>query len=86
MLSTFRITFLNQRSIPKSQEVHAVSESSFSAFEKVKFQLPERQFCARVAVCSAVAVMAAATSSTPRRFTKREGVVSLMAPRIADVC
>lgn len=29
--------------------------------------------------------MAAAASSTPRRFTKREGVVSLMAPRIADV-
>lgn len=41
--------------------------------------------CARLAVCSAVAVMAAVAPSAPRRFTKREGVVSLMAPRIADV-
>lgn len=67
-------------------EVHAVNKSSYAAFEKVNFGWLSGNFCARLAVCSAVAVMAAVASSTPRRFTKREGVVSLMAPRIADVC
>lgn len=68
-------------------EVHAVNKSSYAAFEKVNFGWLSGNLVLVWAVCSAVAVMAAAAvaSSTPRRFTKREGVVSLMAPRIADV-
>lgn len=60
-------------------------QEQLRGLSKGKLCLAERYFCARLAVCSAVAVMAAVASSTPRRFTKREGVVSLMAPRIADV-
>lgn len=71
--------------IRELREFHAVNKSSYAAFRKVNYVWLSGTFCARLAVCSAVAVMAAVASSTPRRFTKREGVVSLMAPRIADV-
>lgn len=62
-----------------------MNESNYAAFEKVNHVWLSGTLCARLAVCSAVAVMAAVAPSAPRRFTKREGVVSLMAPRIADV-
>lgn len=66
-----------------------MNKNSYAAFEKVKILVLASRLhflCVHfLAVCSAVAVMAAVASSTPRRFTKREGVVSLMAPRIADV-